>query len=103
MALINPEVKILPGKTVIDEEGCLSFPHIRGDVPRAEAIKVVFQDTNGVAHTLVCSGWFARVIQHEVDHIHGRLFIDIMDKRQLRTLDAKIKRLKQNTRKALLQ
>jgi peptide deformylase len=102
MALVNPEVEVLPGKKLIDEEGCLSFPGIRGDVPRAEAIKVAYQDLNGTAHTLVCSGWFARVIQHEVDHLHGRLFIDTMDKRQLRMLDAKIKRLKQNTRKALI-
>lgn len=102
MALINPELEILPGRTLIDEEGCLSFPGIRGDVPRAEAIKVAYQDVNGAAHTLVCRGWFARVVQHEVDHLNGRLFIDTMDRRQLRMLDAKIKRLKQNTRKALI-
>lgn len=102
MALVNPEVAVLAGRKVIGEEGCLSFPNIRGDVPRADAIQVKFQDTNGKPHTLVCSGWFARVIQHELDHLHGRLFIDLMDKRQLRTIDSKIKRLKQNTRKSLL-
>ncbi|NDV62458.1 peptide deformylase [Puniceicoccales bacterium CK1056] len=103
MALVNPEVEVLPGKKVFGEEGCLSFPNIRGDVPRAEAVKVDFQDINGKPHTLVCSGWVARVVQHELDHLHGRLFIDLMDKRQLRTLDSKIKRLKQNSRKALME
>jgi len=101
MALVNPVVTPLPGKTLVAEEGCLSFPQIRGDVPRAEAVEVAYRDVRGAAHTLVCSGWFARVVQHEVDHLNGRLFIDHMDKRQLRMLDAKLKRLKQETRKAL--
>ncbi|HSH08914.1 MAG TPA: peptide deformylase, partial [Oceanipulchritudo sp.] len=101
MALVNPVIKTLPGKTIWGEEGCLSFPEIRGDVPRDEAIEVVYQDVNGVSHVLICNGWFARVIQHEVDHLHGRLFIDRMDKRQLRMLDAKLKQLKRETRDAL--
>lgn len=101
MALVNPVVKVLPGRKLIDEEGCLSFPGIRGDVPRAEVIEVAYQDPGGTAHTLVCSGWFARVVQHEVDHLNGRLFIDHMEKRQLRMLDSKLKRLKQKTRQSL--
>jgi len=101
MALVNPVVKSLPGKTVWGEEGCLSFPGIRGDVPRDEQIEVSYQDLDGDPHTLVCGGWFARVIQHEVDHLHGRLFIDHMDKRQLRLLDNKLKQLKRETRDSL--
>jgi len=100
MALANPVIKPLPGKSLWGEEGCLSFPGIRGDVPRDEAIEVAYQDLNGGSHLLICSGWFARVIQHEVDHLHGRLFIDRMDKRQLRMLDAKLKQLKRETRDA---
>lgn len=99
MALANPVIKELPGKTVYGEEGCLSFPGIRGDVPRADAIEVAYQDLQGNPHTLVCSGWFARVIQHEVDHLNGQLFIDHMDKRSLRLLDSKLKRLKRETRR----
>ena len=101
MALVNPVVKALAGRTLIDEEGCLSFPGIRGDVPRDEAIEVAYRDPKGTAHTLVCSGWFARVVQHEVDHLNGRLFIDHMEKRQLRMLDSRLKRLKQKTRQSL--
>lgn len=101
MALANPEVIELPGPTPWAEEGCLSFPGIRGEVPRAHSIQVSFQDVNGQPHTLACSGWFARVIQHEVDHLNGKLFIDHMDKRKLRLLDSKLKRLKRDTRRNL--
>ena len=99
MALVNPAVRVLPGKKIWGEEGCLSFPGIRGDVPRAEAIEVTYQDTKGTPHRLICSGWFARVIQHEVDHLNGKLFIDHMDTRKLRLLDSKLKRLKRESRK----
>jgi peptide deformylase len=101
MAMVNPSVSPLPSKTVAGEEGCLSFPGIRGDVPRPDAIEVAYQDVRGTPHKLVCSGWFARVVQHEVDHLNGVLFIDHMEKRQLRMLDSQIKRLKQQTRKSL--
>jgi len=101
MPLINPELTPLPGPTLSGEEGCLSFPGIRGQVPRAEGIKVRFQDVNGNPHVLACAGWFARVVQHEVDHLNGVLFIDHMEKRQLRMLDAKLKRLKRQTLKFL--
>ena len=100
MSLANPVVRELPGKVEVGEEGCLSFPGIRGDVPRPEAIEVSFQDLNGNPHQLICSGWLARVVQHEVDHLNGRLFIDHMDKRKLRLLDSKLKRLKRDTRDA---
>jgi peptide deformylase len=102
MALMNPVVKPLPGKTILGEEGCLSFPGIRGDVPRPDAIEVTYQDVKGTPHVLVCRGWFARVVQHEVDHLNGVLFIDHMDKRQARMLESPIKRLKQQTRRAML-
>ena len=51
MALVNPVVKTLPSKTVWGEEGCLSFPGIRGDVPRVDQIQVTYQDLNGTPHS----------------------------------------------------
>ncbi|MFO7725121.1 MAG: peptide deformylase [Oceanipulchritudo sp.] len=99
LPLVNPEVTELPGKTITDEEGCLSFPGIRGDVPRTETIEVRFQDLKGLAHTLICSGWFARVVQHEVDHLNGKLFIDRMEKRRRRLIEGKVRRLKRDTLK----
>ena len=97
MVLVNPVVTTPPGKQVYGEEGCLSFPGIRGDVLRADSIEVKFQDLNGKAHLLHCRGWFARVVQHEVDHLKGVLFIDHMDKRQLRQMEGPIKRLRNET------
>lgn len=101
MTLVNPELLELPGRVIPGEEGCLSFPGIRGDVPRAEAIDVRFRDPDGREHFLHCRGWFARVVQHEVDHLHGRLFIDRMNKRQLRQLQGPLRQLENETRKAL--
>jgi len=101
MALINPQVKVLPGNPVASEEGCLSFPAIRVDVPRVEAIEVTFQDIRGESHRLVCSGWFARVVQHEVDHLNGKLFIDHLDRRQLRQLGPRLNRLKERTLRSI--
>lgn len=97
MVLVNPEVRVLSARKIIGEEGCLSFPAIRGDVARFERIEVSFQDLRGASHLLDCSGWFARVVQHEVDHLNGVLFINRMDKRQLRLLDHRLRRLLQHT------
>jgi peptide deformylase len=101
MAIINPVVNILPGKKVWGDEGCLSFPGIRGDVSRPDAIEVSFQDVKGNKRSLTCSGWFARVVQHEVDHLNGILFIDHMDKRRVRMFESKLKKLKRESRRLL--
>jgi peptide deformylase len=98
MVLVNPVVRLLPGRTVSGEEGCLSFPGLRGDVVRSDAVEVEYQDLEGAAHVLRAQGWFARVIQHEYDHLKGVLFIDHMDTRDLRRLDSKLKRLKRASR-----
>lgn len=82
LVLVNPTVTALPSDETIYEEGCLSFPGIRGDVARPDTISVDFQDAQGVPHTLACTGLFARCIQHESDHLDGVLFIDRMDKKR---------------------
>lgn len=99
MALVNPVVRVIEGKTTTEEEGCLSFPNIRGDVSRGDAIEVSYQDLDGAFHNLKTRGWFARVIQHEVDHLEGVLFIDRMETRQLRLLDAKLKKIRRASKK----
>jgi peptide deformylase len=60
----------------VDEEGCLSFPRLRGDIRRSEEIKVTFQTLNGETQTWECDGLLARAFQHEIDHLNGILFID---------------------------
>ncbi len=74
--LINPEIKKLSGKTVYMEEGCLSLPGKYIPVPRWEKIKVSATDLNGKKQVIRARGLLARVIQHEVDHLEGILFID---------------------------
>lgn len=101
MTIVNPELMV-PRDTddFLYEEGCLSFPKIRGDVARPDAIIVKFQDERGTPHLLRCDGLFARCIQHEIDHLNGVLFIDRMDKKTRASLDPEIKALAKATRAA---
>jgi len=78
MALINPEVMPIGREVVEDWEGCLSIPDIRGRVPRARHIGVRAYDRTGQRIELRASGFTARVIQHETDHLDGVLFFDRM-------------------------
>ena len=61
---------------VLAEEGCLSLPELRATVPRAEIIELYFRDAQGVVQTQSFSGWTARIIQHEHDHLDGVLYLD---------------------------
>jgi peptide deformylase len=84
MALINPEITPASPEMVEDWEGCLSIPDIRGKVPRARQITVQSYDRRGKRIELRASGFTARVIQHETDHLDGVLFFDRM--KSLQTL-----------------
>ena len=101
MTLANPVVTVMPGAPeTVYEEGCLSFPAIRGDVVRPDAIVVKFQDERGLPHVLECDGLLARCIQHEVDHLNGVLFIDRMAKKVRTEVDEAVKTLAKETRAA---
>ncbi len=78
MALINPEIEPATRELVEDWEGCLSIPDIRGRVPRARQIIVRAYDRFGKKIEMQASGFTARVIQHETDHLDGVLFFDRM-------------------------
>ena len=78
MAIINPEITVVGSDIVQDWEGCLSIPEIRGRVPRARQIVVRALDRRGKRIELRASGFTARVIQHETDHLDGVLFFDRM-------------------------
>lgn len=101
MALANPQIELLPGETVVIEEGCLSFPGIRAEIERPDAVRVTYQDLDGAKHTLEADGWPARILQHEIDHLHGTLFIDRMKPRVLRPLEPEVKALEKETRERL--
>lgn len=100
LTLVNPELTPVPEPTTSYEEGCLSFPEIRGDVERPDEITVRFQDVTGTPHTLRCNGLLARCVQHEFDHLQGVLFIDRMAKDVLAALEPELKALKKHTREA---
>ena len=78
MALINPEITPVGKESSEDWEGCLSIPDIRGRVPRARQITVRAFDRTGKKIEIEATGFTARVIQHETDHLDGVLFFDRM-------------------------
>ncbi len=73
---INAQITERYGDMVVHEEGCLSLPNISEAVPRHDSIKIEYLDENFEPHTDEYSGYFARIIQHEYDHIDGKLFTD---------------------------
>ena len=98
LVIANPEISITDSTESVYEEGCLSFPNVLGNVTRATAVRCAYQDVDGNPHILECDGLLARCVLHEVDHLQGRLFIDIMDKRELKKNEARIKKLKRASR-----
>ncbi len=82
--LINPQVTALSDEIEEDWEGCLSIPELRGQVPRYKRIHVKARDRRGKELDFVASDFHARVIQHEWDHLNGKVFLDRM--RDLSTL-----------------
>jgi len=100
LVAVNPTVEFLPGKKQEVEEGCLSFPEIRGKVVRPWAARLRYQDLQGKPHVLETTGLFARVIQHEFDHVEGVLFIDRMDADFVKEIEPELKKLKRQTRAA---
>jgi peptide deformylase len=73
---INPEIVGTSIETEAAEEGCLSIPGVRADVERAAAVRVQAFNRRGRRFTVAAEGMLARVIQHELDHLNGVLFID---------------------------
>ena len=98
LAIANPKVTITDPTEDVYNEGCLSFPDIRGNVNRPMGVRCEFQDVEGNPHVLECNGLLGRCILHEVDHLNGVLFIDKMDKRDLKKMESRIKKLKRASR-----
>lgn len=78
--LANPKIIKTSRETVEGVEGCLSLPGLLGEVERHEMVVITGQDRHGNDIRLKPKGWLARVFQHEIDHLDGRLFIDLTDK-----------------------
>jgi peptide deformylase len=80
IAMINPEIVWESDETIAHEEGCLSIPEYLDMVIRPERVKARFLDLEGKQQEIDADGLLARVIQHEIDHINGVLFIDHLSK-----------------------
>lgn len=91
---INPKISCPSAKTWIASEGCLSIPNIYADVDRPEEITVEYTDIDGQMLKQRFSGWEARVILHENDHIDGILFIDRLEKQETEKLVPFLENLK---------
>jgi len=78
IVMINPRIKESEGEEVC-EEGCLSFPEMFVPIERAEIVTVQFGDLDGETHVIRARGLLGRAIQHELDHLAGRLLVDRMD------------------------
>ena len=87
---INPEILEITGEEWLMNEGCLSLPEIREDVSRPETVTIKYLDTNFQEHIETHSGYAARIIQHEYDHLDGKLFIDHLPPLKRRLLKSKL-------------
>ncbi|MEE0979679.1 MAG: peptide deformylase [Muribaculaceae bacterium] len=74
--LINPRIEILDGEKISRDEGCLSLPGLSESVPRVEHIRLSWVDDDFQPHEEEIEGFLARIVQHECDHLEGKLYID---------------------------
>lgn len=93
----NPEIVESRGESTF-EEGCLSIPDIREDVIRPEWIRVQYQDINGNERILETDGLLSRVLQHEIDHLDGILFVDRISAARRSLLKNDLKKLSEKSK-----
>src|SRR5215212_3072962 len=88
---VNPEITRREG-VAVNQEGCLSIPGIYDNVERAESVTVTALDRNGSRFTLNASGMLAACIQHEMDHLQGRIFVEHLSELKQNRVRAKLKK-----------
>ncbi|MGE0433760.1 MAG: peptide deformylase [Planctomycetota bacterium] len=90
---INPEILSRDGEQT-REEGCLSIPQVLGKVTRPQTVTVRYTDLTGTQHEIEATGYFARAIQHENDHIDGKLFIDYLSTAEKAMAEGRLKEMR---------
>lgn len=95
---LNPVVERSTGAPALYEEGCLSLPGIRGELPRPPEVEMSWTDLEGQRHTARAAGLLARCWQHELDHLDGVLIIDRMTQMARMKVRAAVKALEKSAR-----
>ncbi len=96
LALINPEIVAQEGRETMDE-GCLSVPGIYEPVERAQRVRVKALDRDGRPFEMEADGLLGVCIQHEIDHLEGRLFVDYLTEMKRRRIRKKMEKLRRHT------
>lgn len=90
LALINPELEVLDGEKVSRSEGCLSLPGLSENVSRVEHIRLRWMDEHFEPHEEEITGFLARIVQHEYDHLEGKLYVDHISPIRKQLIKAKL-------------
>jgi peptide deformylase len=85
--IINPRLTVVGGETADFFEGCLSCGQYMGAVERALRVRVECLNEKAEPVVIEAEGWYARILQHEIDHLNGKLFLDKVDTRTLMTVE----------------
>jgi peptide deformylase len=91
--IINPQIELLPSPLALFYEGCLSIPRLMAEVPRPLSVRVTCLNERAEPQTISAQGWYARILQHEIDHLNGRLYTDLMQPDTLTTIENYQRRL----------
>jgi len=94
MCMINPKITWASVEYIIAKEGCLSVPSIIVEVPRPASVNIAYFDENGISKSLETSGWLARVIQHEMDHLNGTTLLNYLSTLKKDLALTKLKKLR---------
>jgi peptide deformylase len=101
--IVNPVIELLTEPSATFFEGCLSLPGFTALVPRARKIRVTCLDHRGKPQVIEASGWYARILQHEIDHLRGILYIDRMHARSFSSIENYTRHWKEKSFDALLK
>lgn len=85
--IINPQIELFAPADLSFYEGCLSIPRLMAMVARSPSVRVACLDEHGEQRVIEATGWYARILQHEIDHLQGRLYTDVMQPETLTTIE----------------
>ena len=92
--IVNPSYEVLDSSPEPSKEGCLSIPTFQQEVLRAKKIELSYQDLDGKSHKLTAEGLFGYCIQHEIDHLNGKLIVDYASSLKRSRIKAKLLKIK---------